>query len=415
MRYNPFALAALLLAGPAPLNAASLTFTAPLDARLAELVAATNSPGASATITVGGREVWASAIGLARPDSRTPFTSDTLSSVASVTKLFTATIMTRLQEDGLIDLDAPIAPHVPDTIPGAGQVTARQLVEMTAGYPDAASDPEIEAAFSDPNHVWSREHLFAAIEPPKFAPGSAYDYSNTNYWLLGQIIDSVYPGGTSAAFRDYIAEPAGLGQDVVFDRDPAVASRVADGYRTLDGLTYNVNAGALDLGVNTSVWGTIWTDGGIVATSAGIARFADALYGGELLNEANTAAAGADCLYDLAERCWTGFVGAFNGYGAFVLHDVERGVTISAIINALDEDAGLQFAFLPGLAEAYVAAETQINPVPLPGALPLLVAGMGMLALSARRRRRGAQPTAIAQESGKWSRRSVHFAPSEQR
>jgi len=44
-----------------------------------------------------------------------------------------------------------------------------------------------------------------------------------------------------------------------------------------------------------------------------IARSADGLHGGQILDEANTAAAGGECLYDLAERCWTGFVGAFNG------------------------------------------------------------------------------------------------------
>jgi len=381
-------LAALLLAVSAPLAAATMTHpaTSALDARLTELVAATNSPGASATITVGGRTVWSHAVGFARPDSGTPFTSDTLSSVASVTKLVTAAILTRLAEDGLIDLDAPIAPFVPDTIPGADRVTARQLVDMTAGYPDASTDPAIFVAFSNPNHVWDRAELFARIEEPQFEPGTAYDYSNTNYWLLGQIIDSVYPGGTAAAFRDYIAEPGGLGKDVVFEREAAVVDRLADGYRTADGVTYNVNAGALDLGVNTSVWGTIWTDGGIVATSGGIARFADALYGGVLLNEADTEAARAGCLYDFAARCWSGFIGAFNGYSAFVLHDVERGVTISAVINALDEDGTAQYAFLPGLAEAYVAAEPQISTVPVPGALPLLAAGIGALALSARRR-----------------------------
>ena len=380
IRSGAFALAALLVAGPAPLAAAPLAVADALDARLAELVAATRSPGASATIPVGGRTVWSHAAGLARPDTGEPFTEDTLSSVASVTKLVTSAIVTRLAEEGLIDLDAPIAPHVPATIPGADRVTARQLVDMTAGYPDASYDPAIEAAFADPNHVWTREALFAAIRPPQFEPGSAYDYSNTNYWLLGQIIDSVYPGGTEAAFRDYIAGPAGLGLDVVFARDPAVASRVADGYRTSGGITTNVNAGALDLGVNTSVWGPLWTDGGIVATSGGIARFADALYGGDLLNPENTAAVGAGCLFDFEDRCWTGFVGAFNGYGAFVLHDVERKVTISAVINALDEDNALQYAFLPGLAEAYVAAEPMLAPVPVPGALPLLALGLGGLA-----------------------------------
>jgi CubicO group peptidase (beta-lactamase class C family) len=64
-------------------------------------------------------------------------------------------------------------------------------------------------------------------------------------------------------------------------REPAVAARFAHGYQTtLAGHTRDVCRGALDLGVDTSVWGTFWGDGGVGATAGGLARFTNASAGG---------------------------------------------------------------------------------------------------------------------------------------
>ncbi len=378
----------LSLALCAPQTTLAATLATAMDAALARLVQQTGSPGASAAVTRNGRTLWSGASGLARPDAGLAFSRDTLSSIASVTKLVVSTIVTRLDEKGLIALDAPIAPHLPNPVPGADGVTIRQLMEMTAGYADVEGLPEFEAAFRDPNHPWTRAELFARIEAPQFAPGTQWDYSNTNYLLLGAVIDDVYPGGTAAAFRDLIADPAGLGDAMAFDRDPGVAGRVADGYRTGSGVTWNVNAGATDLGVNTSVWGPLWTDGGIVASAEGVARFADALYGGTLLNAANTAAAKV-CGYSFSNRCLDGFIGAFNGYSAFVMHDSARNVTISAVTNGLNEDTFDQKAFIPGLIDTYYAADP--SPVPLPATAPLLGLGLaGLIGFGRARRVRAA-------------------------
>jgi D-alanyl-D-alanine carboxypeptidase len=363
------------------------------SAALPQLVQSTGTPGASATVRINGKTVWSGATGLADPAQGTPFTTDTLSSIASVSKLATAAMVTRLAERGLLSMDDKIADYVPEGLPGKNDVTVRQLIDMTAGYADVS--PEFVDAFADPNHVWTRSEILERVKAPQFPPGSQFDYSNTNYFILGEIIDRVYPGGVSALFRDDILTPADLQGSMYFDRDPDAAPRVAHGFRTSGGITTDVNAGALDLGVNTSVWGPIWTEGGIVATADGVARFADALYGGVILNDANTAALN-QCTYTFQNRCWSGFIGAFNGYAAFVMHDWTRGVTISAVVNALNEDTLSQWAFLDGLTGAYVAAEAEPAPVPLPGAAALMLLGPGALGLVRSRRRKGGVRMAAA-------------------
>ncbi len=377
------AFALVLLMAP-PLSAS--TVTDKLDATLSTLVARTGTPGAAATIVQDGTVLWSGATGFADPAAGVPFTTNTLSSIASVTKLFVSTIVTKLDEEKRLSLDESIAPYVPSTIPGADKVTIRHLVDMTAGYADVEALPEFQAAFKDPNYPWTRAELFAPIAAPQFVPGSQYEYSNTNYLLLGQVIDSIYPGGTDAAFRDFIAGPALLGDGAFFARNPDVAARVAHGFSTQNGTTLDVSAGADEL-VNTGVWGTIWADGGIVATADAVARFGEALYTGKLLNPENTAATFI-CGYTFSNRCWDGFVGAFNGYSAFVLHDARRSVTIATVLNGLDEDTFSQSAFLDGLVDAY---DTQVapSPVPVPASLPLLAVGVAALFGLRRRRKSG--------------------------
>lgn len=341
---------------------------APVTTALRDALTSTQTPGAAAEIRVGDKIVWQAALGQAKAKPAQPFRADTLSSVASVTKTVMATMVLRLVENGTLSLDAPIAPYLPSTIPATNQVTLRQLLGMRSGYNEIENEPGFLRAIADPNHLWSRQQFYRLIKAPHFTPGSQFEYVNTNYLLLSAIVAKVAPGGVPGAFRRLIAQPAGLGQDVVFARDPAVAPRVADGWETSGGRRRNVNAGARNLGVNTSVWGPLWGDGGIVATADGLVRFCRALFGGRLVKPETLAAMrpGADGNDGLGLQTFTigghdyfGHFGAFNGYVAVIGYDPARDTTIALVANALDEDTGAQVNLLYKTMAAYDAVAAQ--------------------------------------------------------
>lgn len=358
------------LAGAAHAEPLPLPVRAKLAATLEADRVATRTAGIAATITRGGEAVWQSARGLSVVAAGAPFRRTTVASVGSVSKMFTATIVMRMAEDGLLSIDSPIAPYVPAYIPATGEVTIRDLLHMRSGYADIENLPAYIAASEDPNHVWTRKELFQPITPPHFTPGSQFEYSNVNYLLLTQIIDAVYPGGTAAAFRTYIAAPAGIEHQVSFARRTSFAANFAHGYQIDGDAVRDVSLGATRMGVNASVWGTMWGDGGIAGTATGLARFIDALFAGRIVQPATLAAmqAGSEVDYGLGMEqfpinghVWYGHGGAFNGYTAFLIHDPDRDVTLAIVANTLNTD-GSQVAIPFDLVAVYDAAEAAARP-----------------------------------------------------
>lgn len=145
--------------------------------------------------------------------------------LASVTKVFTATAVLALHEQGRLDLDAPLESLLPESAgkPAAG-VTVRQLLGHTSGIPsvmqtgqglDATLDP---ATFSLPSSL--DEQLAPVMAMPlRFEPGSRYAYSNSGYLVLGKVLERVTGKPYDVAIRELALAPAGLGDQACFCLD----------------------------------------------------------------------------------------------------------------------------------------------------------------------------------------------------
>lgn len=208
---------ALLLAGCAATSTTSSALR-PIDAsglqavvaRLAEQV---RVPGAVVVLRTPQGNVTA-AVGTTELDTQTPPTAGTHFRIASNTKTMTAALIMLLAQDGKLRLTDPVAEYVPN-VPNGNNISLAQLLEMRSGLYNYTADPGFAATLdADPAKVWTpREGLEIAFRhPPEFAPGTSYEYNNTNYALLGLVAEKA--GGLSLAdqFQDRLFGPLSLRQ-----------------------------------------------------------------------------------------------------------------------------------------------------------------------------------------------------------
>lgn len=220
---------------PVPLQAFDPDLAAELQRILDQTVADGFIPGAVLVVQIPGYEPWEGASGIADRKSGTPMTPDTRVRIASISKVFTAIVVLQLVEEGRIDIDAPMTQWLPDLVPNGQQITVRNLLNHTTGLYDYVEDRDfINRGYQNPERVWAPYEMveYAVQYPPAFAPGTpgAWDYSSTNYVILGMIVEQVTGNTLAREMRTRIFEPLNLAH-TYFAPDEAVQGPQARGYR----------------------------------------------------------------------------------------------------------------------------------------------------------------------------------------
>ena len=142
----------------------------------------------------------------------TPPSADTHFRIASNTKTMTAAVIMQLAQEGKLSLDDPVSKYVPG-VPNGDKITIAELLEMRSGLYNYTDAPEFSASLDrDPTKVWTPAELLAIAfaHPPNFPPGTAFDYSNTNYALLGLIAEKVDGKPLAKSLQDRLFGPLGL-------------------------------------------------------------------------------------------------------------------------------------------------------------------------------------------------------------
>ena len=297
-RRGVLGLAPGLLLAPAlafqPAPAASATpFSGPdsPDSLLAAGVAG-GVPGIVLRVDRGGVPLFSGAAGVASQEGRTPVQEADRFRIYSIAKTFAATIVLQLVDEGVLSLedtvrrwlDGPTVGHIPHV----ESITLRQLLTHSSGiydYQDEADSPFYVDAFFGPGadwtRVWTPPELLAyadgARHAPYFEPGQGVTYANTNYVLLGLIVEAATGRPFRDELRDRILRPLAL-HHTSLEEGAALAADVVQGYQRQEGQLVNVSA------VNLT-WA--WVAGGVVSTAADLARFARAVFDGELLSPAS--------------------------------------------------------------------------------------------------------------------------------
>ncbi|WP_163994747.1 serine hydrolase domain-containing protein [Pyxidicoccus caerfyrddinensis] len=248
-----------------------------LQSALEEAAAAEDLPGITVSLRLP-ECTWHGATGLSRVESATAMKAEDRLRAGSITKTFVAVVALQLQAEGKLSLDAPLATWLPD-FPRADRITVRQLLNHTAGTANYTQNPDFLAeAMGNPGKVWVPEEIIAygAARSPSFEPGASWEYSNTNYILVGHIIEAV--SGTSLAqqLRTRIIEPLSL-TSTGLDGAETVPSLAVGGYTrdpengawtNLEGLLHPSAAGAA---------------GALVSSADDLSRFFEVLLSGDLL------------------------------------------------------------------------------------------------------------------------------------
>lgn len=222
--------AAVLVAAPA--NAA---FTPKLKRKLALVVrkdmAVNRLPGVGVGVWQPGRGSWVRAFGLAdRKTGERARVADHVR-IASITKTFAATAVLQLVDQGRISLDDHLSQFVPG-VDNGDQITIRQMLNMTSGIYDFTDDAALAKRFyADPTLRFGPAQFFAILRrhQPAFAPGTDVEYCDSNYYLLGLVLEKVTGQPAGRVITDQIISPLGL-THTSLPTSPALPKPYAHGY-----------------------------------------------------------------------------------------------------------------------------------------------------------------------------------------
>jgi CubicO group peptidase (beta-lactamase class C family) len=276
-------------AGPLPPIAtppsATPELSARLDATLERMRQRQGLPGISVTILFADGSRWTGTSGDANVAARTPVGDDTAFAVASISKTFTAAAVLQLVEKGRLTLDESVAGRLPG-LRLDRRITVRMLLAHTSGLHDFFFHPAIDKALlAEPGRVWTPSRTLRYVAKPYFRPGRGWHYSNTNFLVLGLLVEQVTGRTLAADVRARFLEPLGL--DATYTQaTEKPRGPISHGYRFTAGAArarpIDLSDGSVVMPFRSVVTAAAGA-GSIASSSPDIAAWARALYGGDVL------------------------------------------------------------------------------------------------------------------------------------
>jgi D-alanyl-D-alanine carboxypeptidase len=323
---------------------------ASLDAALKKSFKESDAPGVVAAVQTP-EYTWVRALGVADRASKEPMTPEVHQRIGSVTKTFTATLLLQAEDEGLLSLDDTIDQYIKG-VPNGDKITLRQMANMTSGIASYTEDKQWgEEAFADQRRSWKPEELaqIGIEDSPLFDPGTKWHYSNTNYVLLGLVLEQVTGKPIGDLYREQIIEPLGLKNTSFPDQaDSSIPEPHAQGY-TLQGQSDGEPADVTDW--NPS-WA--WTAGAMISTVEDLLIYGRALGTGKGLLSPEQQSERLDSFvsdvpplnqppingelgYGIGlanDKGWIGHNGELPGYNTYLFYHPELDATVVVATNS---------------------------------------------------------------------------------
>jgi D-alanyl-D-alanine carboxypeptidase len=264
--------------------------------RIVRGLVAAGAPGALAVVRTPTR-VRGAAAGLAAIEPRLRLSPGDRYRIASVTKTFVATRVLQLVAQRRLKLTDSIERWLPGLVPNGAAITIRRLLNHTSGLYDYTHDQDwADAVLAQPGREWSPRELLAVAtsHQPRFAPGTSWSYSNTNYVVLGLLLETVTGVPLATDLQDRLFRPLGLASTSVAT-GTMISGRVAHGY--IGRATMPDLRGRL-LDITSILSPSVgWATAQIVSNAPDVTRFLTALLRGRLLPSALLKAMKTEVMY----------------------------------------------------------------------------------------------------------------------
>lgn len=235
-----------------------------------------------------GRIIYEKSFGWSNYENKIPLTQATIFPIGSVSKSFTAVAVLKLKEQGKLRLDDSIVKYFPD-LPYKN-ITLRQMLSHTSGLPEYQSKAVIDEIEEKSVNNAELEKVFERLNLKEdFAPGSRWEYSNTNFIFLALVVEKVSNVSYAQFLRENIFRPAKMTDTFVLRSGvpEPLKKRIADGYRSTSFVAAsesNINAlrGANSYYATVS---NLYGAGGIYSTVRDLFKFHEALQKNKILKK----------------------------------------------------------------------------------------------------------------------------------
>lgn len=251
----------------------------PLDSKLAiavqRLIKLQEGVGGAVGVVRDGHLIYAQGFGMRNLAQRQPVNAATRFEVGSITKQFTAAALLQLKEQKKLSLDDPLARYLP-SFPHAREITLRQLLNQVSGLQDYAKTKNFDETMSaKPGGIEAIASY--AKGPLDFKPGTDWEYSSTNYFVLGRVIETVSHVSYEEYVRRHLFAPAGMINSAFVQDEPKL-----DNFATPYWLGPNGAGPRRPAPLMPESW--VGAAGGIVSTLGDLASWDAALADGKIVS-----------------------------------------------------------------------------------------------------------------------------------
>ncbi|WP_062544704.1 serine hydrolase domain-containing protein [Rufibacter tibetensis] len=303
-------------------------------------------PGISMAVAKEGEVVFSKGYGEANLELGMPACSHTVYKIRSVTKQFTAALVMRLVEAGKISLDDSITRFLPDYPTQGHHITIRNLLNHTSGISNQSSSLTLQTALNGGNKQWFKLDLsleemidrFGKL-PFNFKPGQQFQYNNLGYYLLGHIIQKITGMPYAAYLEQELLQPLELGETLFADDHRIILNRAA-GYEFYGGKLMNAPYTSPQAG---------FAAGAIGSTVGDLVKWTHLLHSGKVVSKESLQQMTSPTVLSNGDTVGYGFGlylaelgshrkvyhgGTRPGFGAYLAHYPEAGVTIAILTNS---------------------------------------------------------------------------------